>query len=199
MEDRLLWNIRIRYFTTAEALISNGHQIDFVHVKAALCLDGESSWFFRYILGRYHQKMTPDNVHELLRECIKNYMYEALCLILESFEDDMTDVMDKKYKNHTLLQKAVQGNRSLIASRLIKAGADVHVLDDANNNLLHLCVIHSRRCCCDRTSMAKVLIDAGVDKSAQNVTGNTPVDVALATGHNSLAIYINNVEPAIKS
>jgi len=62
-----------------------------------------------------------------------------------------------------------------ITEYLIERGADVHAVDDKENNLLHTCAIIDTP---NIVPIIKLLKKEGVDVDAENDDDDTPVDIA---------------------
>lgn len=81
---------------------------------------------------------------------------------------------------------ALDEDRAAVFRCLVAAGANVNVLDDDGDNLLH------RTICCGTPAECAMLIEAGIDINARNKDGKTPLDYAIRNGEEEVALMIIN-------
>ncbi|MBA1445469.1 MAG: ankyrin repeat domain-containing protein [Chromatiales bacterium] len=88
--------------------------------------------------------------------------------------------------NDLLLKTAATGSLDRdVLNFLTKQGADINTTDDKGNNALHIAASKNRRIA------AKHLITGGIDLSAVNADGQTPLGIAQQTGAKDIADMLN--------
>jgi ankyrin repeat protein len=106
------------------------------------------------------------------------------------------DVNARGYKGETPLMHALRNKNLKVARYLIEAGADVKARDDkGNTTLLHLVKKEI-----DAPDIVKLLIDKGVDTTAENYYCRTAMQFAEACGLSATAKILENagIEPSGK-
>lgn len=75
------------------------------------------------------------------------------------------------------LQKAVLSGNSVIARLLIDNGAEIYVLDELGNNIIHLAAGTGD------AGMVAVVLETHSEVNKPNLLGNTPLHIAVESGH----------------
>lgn len=198
MGDQLLKHIEDGNQVLARDLIAEGHKVSLEHLLATLPYDGESSWFFKYAL-RMCKDLSPEKLRRLLNTVADYEKKEAYFIICDVCEKQVREIVNLKYKGYTLIQEATIDHDDERIKKLISLGADVTVIDDDGNTLLHLlCPGGNWMCRCYYPELVGLLIDNGVDRTVKNAFDNTPEDVAYILGHDKHARYIREYGSPIK-
>ncbi|XP_046560101.1 ankyrin repeat, SAM and basic leucine zipper domain-containing protein 1-like isoform X11 [Haliotis rubra] len=94
---------------------------------------------------------------------------------------DVVDINSRGWRSNTPVMEAAEGGHRDVVELLVSRGADVSLVDDDGNNILH--------CACmvgDRKTVEFVLSQDGVDINVRNNDGETAADVARDRGHHQL-------------
>lgn len=201
--DQLLHHISIEYLETAKALISNGHPITLEHVMIAITDNRKNEWFFYHILWNYGPKSA--DIHKILVKCLEIENYRIFRTLCEEYSYLVKPVLETRStgtygcnggdqeEQMTLLQMTCSNHLFEESKILIDLGANVHVVTERGDTLLHLlCVGGNWMCYCYYPDLVALLIDSGVDPSIQNKAELTAELVADIYGHADHANYIRN-------
>lgn len=135
-------------------------------------------------------RVTDKNKNSLLHMIETNS--PEILRVAQYFIENGADINAEDDRGRTPLFIAIQKELWDYCRLLIRANANVDVVDDADNNLLHaLCIGKSNNK--EKIEMARFLIDRKVDVNEKNGLGQTPIFYAVKSGLNSCcAIFVES-------
>ncbi len=95
------------------------------------------------------------------------------------------NAQDTKF-GRTPLILAIVGNQTIMAKYLINNGANVNIITKFNENSLHWVAVKGN------ISIAKILLDRGVNKNIRNIHGKTALDLAVEQNRDEIIHIIKN-------
>ncbi|XP_046580618.1 kinase D-interacting substrate of 220 kDa-like [Haliotis rubra] len=95
---------------------------------------------------------------------------------------DVVDVNSRGLRSRTPVMRAAREGHRHVVELLVSRGADVSLVDDVGNNILHFACMEG-----DRKTVEFVLSLDGVDVNARNNSGQTAADVARDLEHRQLS------------